>query len=138
MFVTVFSAILDPGKLTLACTNAGHNPPLIVRGDSGEVVFLQEHGVAMGVLPDMDGTLRYVQLKTGDLVIMYTDGVTEAFDAGYIAFGEDRLVRVAQECRTLPAGVIRDRIIVAIREFTGTAPQSDDITLVVIRVLPQI
>ncbi len=56
MFVTVFSAILDPGKLTLACTNAGHNPPLVVRGDSGEAVFLQEHGVAMGVLPDMDGT----------------------------------------------------------------------------------
>ena len=138
MFVTVFSAILDPGKLTLACTNAGHNPPLVVRGDSGEAVFLQEHGVAMGVLPDMDGTPEYVQLKPGDLVIMYTDGVTEAFDAGYIAFGEDRLVRVAQDCRTLPAGVIRDRIIAAIREFTGTAPQSDDITLVVIRVLPQI
>jgi phosphoserine phosphatase RsbU/P len=86
----------------------------------------------------MDGTPEYVQLKPGDLVIMYTDGVTEAFDAGYVAFGEDRLVRVAQECRTLPAGVIRDRIIAAIREFTGTAPQSDDITLVVIRVLPQI
>jgi sigma-B regulation protein RsbU (phosphoserine phosphatase) len=137
MFVTVFSAILDPGKLTLACTNAGHNPTLVVRGDSGEAVFLQEHGIAMGVLPDMDGTPEYVQLKHGDLFILYTDGVTEAFDAGYTAFGEDRLVRVAQECRILPAGVIRDRIIAAIREFTGTAPQSDDITLVVIRVLPQ-
>jgi len=137
MFVTMFSAILDPGKLTLACTNAGHNPPLVVREDNGEAVFLQEHGVAMGVLPDMDATTENVQLKPGDLFILYTDGVTEAFDAGYTAFGEDRLIRVAQECRALSADVIRDRIIAAIREFTGTAPQSDDITLVVIRVLPQ-
>jgi sigma-B regulation protein RsbU (phosphoserine phosphatase) len=136
MFVTVFSAVLDPGKMTLACTNAGHNPPFIVRGESGEAVFLQEDGVAMGVLPDMDSTPEYVQLKPGDMFILYTDGVTEAFDAGYAAFGEDRLVRIAQECRTLPAGVIRDRIIAAIREFTGDAPQSDDITLLVIRVQP--
>jgi sigma-B regulation protein RsbU (phosphoserine phosphatase) len=136
MFVTVFSAVLNPVKLTLACTNAGHNPPLVVRGDSGEAIFLQERGVAMGVLPDMDGTPEYVQLKTGDLFIMYTDGVTEAFDARYAAFGEDRLVRIAQECRTLSAGEVRDRIIAAIREFTGPVPQSDDITLVVIRVLP--
>ncbi|MFA7695382.1 MAG: SpoIIE family protein phosphatase [Methanoregula sp.] len=136
MFVTVFSAVLDPEKMTLACTNAGHNPPLFVRGDSGETVFLQEHGVAMGVLPDMDGTPEYVQLKPGDLFILYTDGVTEAFNSGNAAFGEDRLVRVAQECRTLPAMMIRDRIIAAIREFTCHAPQSDDITLVVIRVMP--
>ena len=58
MFVTVFSAILDPGKMALACTNAGHNPPLVMTGDSGEAVFLQEHGVAMGVLPDIECTLR--------------------------------------------------------------------------------
>jgi sigma-B regulation protein RsbU (phosphoserine phosphatase) len=137
MFVTVFSAVLDPGKLTLACTNAGHNPPVIIRGDSGDAVFLKERGIAMGVLPDMDDNPEHVQLKPGDLFIMYTDGVTEAFDTGYAAFGEDRLVRVAKECRSLPAGIVRDRIIAAIREFTGPAPQSDDITLVVIRVLPQ-
>jgi sigma-B regulation protein RsbU (phosphoserine phosphatase) len=137
MFVTVFSAVLDPVRLTLACTNAGHNPPLVVQGDSGEAVFLQERGVAMGVLPDMEGTPENVHLKPGDLFIMYTDGVTEAFDARYAAFGEDRLVRVAQEYRTLSAGEVRDRIIAAIREFTGSVPQSDDITLVVIRVLPR-
>ena len=109
----------------------------MVKGDSGEAVFLQERGVAMGVLPDMESTPEHVYLKPGDLFIMYTDGVTEAFDARYAAFGEDRLVRVAQEYRTLSAGEVRDRIIAAIREFTGSVPQSDDITLVVIRVLPQ-
>jgi len=137
MFVTVFSAVLDPGKLTFTCTNAGHNPPLVIRGDSGEAVFLTEHGIAMGVLPDMDITPEHMQLKPGDLFILYTDGVTEAFDPGYNAFGEERLVHVAKECRSLPSGIVRDRIIAAIREYTGSAPQSDDITLVVIRVLPQ-
>ena len=69
------------------------------------------------------------------MVIMYTDGVTEAFDAGYAAFGEDRLASIAKECRNLPAGMIRERIIEGIRAFTGPVPQSDDITLLVIRVL---
>ena len=71
-------------------------------------------------------------LGPGDLVIMYTDGVTEAFDAQYAAFGEERLVRIVKECRTLPASIVMERIISGIREFTGSAPQSDDITLVVI------
>ena len=63
-----------------------------------------------------------VQLKPGDLFIMYTDGVTEAFDAGYTAFGEDQLVRIAKECRSLPADVVRDRIIAAIQNLPVTLP----------------
>ncbi len=136
MFVTVFSAVLDPAGLALSCTNAGHNPPIIIRADSGRAEFLVMHGVAMGVLPEQKSAHEIVQLKPGDLVILYTDGVTEAFDPGYAAFGEERLVCVAKECRDLPAAQIRDRIILAVRDFTGAAPQSDDITLVVIRVMP--
>ncbi|MDD1702068.1 MAG: SpoIIE family protein phosphatase [Methanoregula sp.] len=136
MFVTLFAAVLDPEQLTLDCTNAGHNPPLIIRGKDGNALFLREHGIAMGVVTDMDRTQEHIRLEPGDLFIMYTDGVTEAFDEQYSAFGEERLVRIAQECCNLPADVVRDRIIAAIRGFTGGALQSDDITLVVIRVLP--
>ena len=89
----------------------------------------------MGVLPTMENAPEHVSLLPGDLVILYTDGVTEAFDAGYAAFGEDRLVRIVQECRNLPAGSVRERIISGIRAFTGPVPPSDDITLLVIRVL---
>ena len=135
MFVTVFTALLDPAHLTITCINAGHNPPLIIRGESGEILFLREGGVAMGVLPTMENAPEHVSLLPGDLVILYTDGVTEAFDAGYAAFGEDRLVRIVQECRNLPAGSVRERIISGIRAFTGPVPPSDDITLLVIRVL---
>jgi sigma-B regulation protein RsbU (phosphoserine phosphatase) len=135
MFVTVFVALLDPACLTMTCINAGHNPPLIVRGETGDKLFMREGGVAMGVLPEMESIPEHVQLRPGDLVIMYTDGVTEAFDARYAAFGEDRLIRIVQECRTLPASVVRERIIAEIRAFTGPISPSDDITLVVIRVL---
>ncbi|MDD1702184.1 MAG: SpoIIE family protein phosphatase, partial [Methanoregula sp.] len=88
MFVTAFTAILDPRERTLSCINAGHNPPLMVRGMTGEAVFLQERGIALGVLPDLDSTEEHVELNTGDLVVMYTDGVTEAFNPQYEAFGE--------------------------------------------------
>ncbi|MGA2104004.1 SpoIIE family protein phosphatase [Methanoregula sp.] len=134
MFVTVFSTLLDPVNQTLTCINAGHNPPLVVRSGD-DPVYLKEGGIAMGVLAEMKSTPDCVALGPGDLVIMYTDGVTEAFDAQYAAFGEERLVRIVKECRTLPASIVMERIISGIREFTGSAPQSDDITLVVIRVL---
>ena len=135
MFVTVFTALLDLPGQTLTCINAGHNPPLLVRGENGEVRFLREGGMAMGVQPDITCVPEKVQLSSGDLVIMYTDGVTEAFDAGFAAFGEERLASVARECRNLPAALIREKILAGIRAFTGPVPQSDDITLLVIRVL---
>lgn len=136
MFVTLFAAILDPEDLTMDCINAGHNPPLIVRGRDGNVSFLQEHGIAMGIVPDIDRTRQHIWLEPGDMFVMYTDGVTEAFDEQYVPFGEERLVRVVQDCRNLPASEVRDRIIAEIRRFTGNTLQSDDITLVIIRVMP--
>ncbi|MDD1701977.1 MAG: serine/threonine-protein phosphatase, partial [Methanoregula sp.] len=87
------------------------------------------------VLPDLDSTEEHVELNTGDLVVMYTDGVTEAFNPQYEAFGEERLTKVVRECRGLSAGAIRDQILKEVRAFAGKAPQSDDITLVIIRVL---
>jgi len=134
MFVTVYVAVLDPVQRTFTCFSAGHNPPLLVKGTTGEAGYLPAQGVAMGVIPEMEGTPEHITAEPGDLLILYTDGVTEAFDTGYDAFGEDRLAAVAQKARDLPAAGIRDRIISAIREFAGTAPQSDDITLVVIRI----
>lgn len=134
MFVTVFVAVLDPVQRTFECISAGHNPPLIVKGRTGDAGYMSAQGIAMGVVPEMESTAERIAAEPGDLLILYTEGVTEAFDAGFNAFGEDRLAAVAQKARDLPAAAIRDRIISAIREFAGGAPQSDDITLVVIRI----
>jgi len=135
MFVTVFSAILDPERQILACVNAGHNPPLVIWGDSGDAAFLRQDGIAMGVIPEMVINEEGVTLKPGDLVVMYTDGVTEAFNDELEEFGEERLKEVARTCCFLPAGEVIQRILSAIHAFTGTTPQSDDITLVVLRVI---
>jgi len=134
MFVTVFVAVLDPVQRTFECFNAGHNPPLIVKGSTGEAGYMHAQGIAMGVIPEMESSTECIVAEPGDLLILYTDGVTEAFDAGFNAFGEERLAVVAKKARDLPAAAIRDRIIAAIREFADGAPQSDDITLVVIRI----
>lgn len=136
MFVTVYGALLDPEKRIITGINAGHNPPLIIRGGSGQAQFLHESGIAMGVVEEMQGTPESVLLEPGDLLVMYTDGVTEAFDPEFNAFGEGRLVRLALECRDLTASMTLAKILAGIREFTGPAPQSDDITLIVIRVSP--
>ena len=134
MFVTVFVAVLDPVQRTFECFSAGHNPPLIVKGSTGEARYLHAQGIAMGVLPEIECSSERIGAEPGDLLILYTDGATEAFNDVFNAFGEERLALVAQKSRDLPAAAIRDRIISAIREFAGGAPQSDDITLVVIRI----
>jgi sigma-B regulation protein RsbU (phosphoserine phosphatase) len=137
MFVTVYCAVLDPEQKALNCVNAGHNPPLIVPYGSVEPYFLRESGIAMGVVDEIDTREETITLKPGDLVVMYTDGVTEAFNEKLEAFGEERLIAVARTCRSLPAGEVIQRLLAAIHEFTGTTPQSDDITLVVLRVMEQ-
>jgi sigma-B regulation protein RsbU (phosphoserine phosphatase) len=134
MFVTAFTAVLEPSWRTLACVSAGHNPPLIVHGDTGEAVFLHERGIAMGILDDMESTAEILQLRLGDMVVMYTDGVTEAINPEFAAFGEERLTRSAVACRQLAAPAVIEHILSDLQAFTGTAPQSDDITLIVIRV----
>ena len=90
----------------------------------------------MGVLVEMDIEEEVVLLKPGDLVVMYTDGVTEAFNGEFEEFGEERLTRIVKTCNALPAKEVIGQILSGIRTFTGTTPQSDDITLVVLRVMP--
>jgi sigma-B regulation protein RsbU (phosphoserine phosphatase) len=133
MFVTVFYGVLDPAGMHFSYVNAGHNPPLLVRED-GVQELTESRGIALGVVPDVVVAATTQDLRHGDLLILYTDGVTEAFNDQYEAFGEVRLRKFAQENRTKPARAVLDGLVAEIRAFTGTAPQSDDITLVVVTV----
>jgi len=134
MFVTAFSLVVDPERLTLSCVNAGHNPPLVIRHESGDATFLREDGIALGVLSEMEIHEEAVSVMPGDLVVMYTDGVTEAFNAKYEEFGAEQLIHIAKDCRALPACEVIEHILDSVRIFAGDTPQSDDITLVVLRV----
>ncbi len=132
MFVTVFHSVFQPnGESTHV--NAGHNPPILFRQATGEVIFLQRGGRAIGWFPDNPVRPEYLQMEPGDLLIYYTDGLTEAENPQQEYFGEDRLCRLIEEGSNLPTEQLADLILQHVDEFCGTAPPFDDLTLVVVR-----
>jgi sigma-B regulation protein RsbU (phosphoserine phosphatase) len=135
MFVTLFYGFLDSTTRTFTYVNAGHNPPIHYRAADGTLSELEATGIAMGVLDDAEYTQDTVQLAPGDLVVLYTDGITEAENAELEMFGDSRLEKVIRASRALSSKDIIQEILNAVRSFTGDHPQSDDITLMVIRSL---
>jgi phosphoserine phosphatase RsbU/P len=133
MFVTVFYGMLDPAGMWFSYVNAGHNPPLLVR-EAGVQELLGSRGIALGVLPEVAIASTTLDLRHGDLLVLYTDGVTEAFNDLNEAFGEERLKDFVLANRAKPAREVLDGLIAEIRRFAGSAAQSDDITLVVVKV----
>lgn len=132
-FITFFCGILDLRSGELAYINAGHNPPLLHRTGS-HLETLTVGGILLGIFdtppPYEEGSIR---LNVGDMLIMYTDGVSEAMNEQSEEFGEDRLQALAATLCDMPAGECVRHIITAIREHAGNAPQSDDITLLAVR-----
>ena len=132
MFVTVFYGVLDPRTGQLAYCNAGHNPPLLFhRGDPGTIETLTKTGMALGAMPGLSWRRSTVQIAPGDVLVLYTDGVTDAQSVSGAFFGKARLMDVAREHSGRPAHEIRDALLRAVEEFTGEASQFDDITLVI-------
>jgi len=132
MFVTLFYAILDSRAMTLDYVNAGHNPPLLLKGTSSDVVLLKARGIALGLTDEMDLQSARMDLRPGDVLVLYTDGVTEAINDHEEEFGEQRLLSVIMENRTLPAAELLEKILDAISTFAGNRPQHDDITLLIL------
>ena len=133
MFVTVFYGVLDPAVMQFSYVNAGHNPPLLVREDRVQELC-KSRGIALGVVPDVPIAATTIDLRHGDILILYTDGVTEAFNGQNEAFGEERLKDFVLANRAKPAAAVLESLVAEIRRFAGGAAQSDDITLVVVRV----
>jgi len=131
-FVTLLLGSITPeGRLTYC--NAGHNPPLVV-GRSG-LRLLETGGPVVGLLEFAPYEQETVQLDPGDIIVVFSDGVSEALDAEGEEFGDERLQQVVRESQHEPAATLVDRLISAVREFTRGAPQSDDITAMVVRYL---
>jgi len=133
MFITLFYGVLDAQSRSLSYVNAGHNPPLICRGTDGTFSELSATGMAIGVVPDAEYTSNTVVLEPGDVMVLYTDGITEAENAAQEMYGEERLREAIAGARTLSATAIMDAILASVHGFTGSNPQSDDITLMVVR-----
>jgi serine phosphatase RsbU (regulator of sigma subunit) len=132
MFVTLFYGILQPatGALRYAC--AGHNPPLLYRAADGTVTELTTPGIALGVLEDVLLGEDEVTLEEGDILICYTDGVTEAINGAEEPFGVPRLIEVVEANHAASAPELVTAINGALLRFTERPP-FDDLTLVVIK-----
>lgn len=133
MFVTVFYGVFDTTTGTIDYTNAGHNAPYILKADGTVKMLKSNHNLALGVIEDMVYTSDTLTLECGDALITYTDGVTEAEDKDFNQFGESRLEEILSKLKGSNSKLIVDTINEKVKEFAGGAPQSDDVTQLVIK-----
>ncbi len=133
MFVTVCYAIYNHETGELVYANGGHNAPLLIRAN-GEVSYLEmPPGFALGIVPDAQFSSESIQLSKGDIVLFYTDGVTEATNETGELFGEERLAKLGSSLLGLDSKAICETVLNKVHEFAGEAPQADDITTVVLK-----
>lgn len=132
-FVTVFYCILDLDRGTLAYSNAGHCPPCLISAREGEKIRrLIRTGVPLGTFGSMTWDHEVVQLSPGDVLVLYTDGITEAHNTQWEFMGEDRLLESVSVNLGCTALEIQDAVLADVGRFVGDTPQSDDIALVVL------
>ena len=131
-FITFFFCVLDIRTGDLAFANAGHNPPILVRA-SGEAEMLEGGGPVLGILPIAPYGEMHTSLGAGDMLVLYSDGVTEATNRAYEEYGEERFIEALKANRKKTALEIVDAVTRSLTEFAAGAPQADDITLVVAR-----
>ena len=135
MFVTLFYGILDHENHCVTYVNAGHNPPMVYHSADNTISELELTGMAMGAMEDAKYTTKVCPLKSGDVMVLYTDGITEAMNEKEEMYGESRLQDIIRKSVEFPAKEILNRILEDVKTFCSTTPQYDDITLMVIRVI---
>ena len=133
MFVTAFYGIynLTTGQVTY--TNAGHNPPYLMKADGTILQLPFSSDLVVGAIDDFKYSEETLQLEHGDTLLLYTDGVTEAVNSGDEEFGEQRLQAVLAQLTSNSSQDIIERIKACVSDFAGEAEQSDDITLLAIK-----
>ncbi|HEV8605321.1 MAG TPA: PP2C family protein-serine/threonine phosphatase [Tepidisphaeraceae bacterium] len=138
-FVTAFYAVLDPLTRTLTYARAGHNPPRLIRGE--RIISLDATGaLPLGILYEQLYEQSTIQLEKGDLLLLYTDGITEATAPlkgakTHQFFGTSRLDQILRDCKSAPAQECITKIRSALSAFTENAPPTDDQTLLALRCL---
>lgn len=134
-FITFFLAILDPATGELTYTNAGHNPTIIVRA-GGDVELLEEGGPVLAILPSFPYSEHQTQLRPGDLLFLYSDGLTEAEDGECVEFGEARLIELLRAHPAASAEAVISAVREAVQTWTGGRPLADDMTMLAVRLAP--
>lgn len=136
-FVTAFYATLDPARRTLTYSTAGHNPPRLFRGK--EAIALDQNGaLPLGIMPDETYHQATITLERDDLLLLYTDGITESPAPPVPSqprelFGVERLDALFTGCNVIPPATCLEKVRTALSDFTQNAPPNDDQTLIAIR-----
>ncbi|MBD3348178.1 MAG: SpoIIE family protein phosphatase [Candidatus Eisenbacteria bacterium] len=131
-FATLFFGLLDPAENALEYASAGHERPVLIAADDS-VRRLETGGTVLSFIEDATFDDDVVYLSTGDTITAYSDGVVDACNEADEQFGEDRLIEVLRERRGAPAGRLIEDVVAAVQDHSGGAPQTDDMTLVVIK-----
>jgi sigma-B regulation protein RsbU (phosphoserine phosphatase) len=131
-FITLFYGLLDVDGKTLRYVNAGHNAPILTRKD-GAQVRLEEGGLILGIFQEHSYEESEIELRPGDRLIMFTDGISEAVDGEGVEFGEKRMAELSCGARQLSAEALRRRLLERVTEFCAGRFE-DDVTLLVVAV----
>lgn len=134
LFITVFCASFDTASRTLTYANAGHPPGLLFRHSGRSCQWLDADGLIMGIRDSVTFEEKQLQLQSGDLLLLYTDGVTEADDGRGQFFGNERLCEILRSCHRESPQTIIDTILLRVAAFSVTIPLEDDVTMVVMKV----
>jgi phosphoserine phosphatase RsbU/P len=132
-FITMVLATIDRDKEELLYVNAGHNPAYLVEEDT--IVPLHSHGLPIGMMGGTVYETMKVKFASGSLLVIYSDGITEAVNAADEEYGDDRLVEAIAEHASLPCPMLREKIIQSVDAFVAGHPQTDDQTIAVVRTL---
>ncbi len=129
-YATFFFGVFSLTQNKLIFTNAGHNPPFLIKAD-GTIVRLEKGGIVLGFIPDWEYIQHEVSWEPGDLFIAYTDGVSETMNSAGEEFGEERLINLMLQKRDKNVFELKNIIISAVEEFSGKDAPDDDMTLVI-------
>lgn len=133
MFITVMHCRYDYKTKVLSYSNAGHNPMIVYRAGSEKIEQHIVKGVAIGFIRNYNYRQAELKLEKGDIVVLYTDGITEAENIYKDLFGVERLEKIIYDNRTEDAETIKMKLLESLAEFTGEQEQSDDLTFVILK-----
>ena len=133
MFVTTVYGVLslESGKFTYA--NAGHNPPIWINAAEKKLESLQRTGAALGIIDNLQITERTISLAQEDIILFYTDGLTEAFSPDDEMFGEGRLRQALEKSEIASAGGVLNELEASVNKFMGSMPAADDLTMLALK-----
>ncbi len=134
LFLSIFCLRVEADQRRIRYASAGHNPPILMRNGTGEMIALEAEGLLTGVVSDVTFQEESLAVEPGDVLFLYTDGITEAANRQGEMFGVDRLENTLRSAKSQPAEGIIKRVFEEVRRFSGGIPQSDDMTAIALKI----